>query len=172
MTRYDVDSTLRNMQIVADTREQDTPAFRNRFAGSGLPIVRNKLDFGDYTAVTTIGDKVYSLENVAVVERKMSLDELALCFGKERARFQREFERSSAAGARVYLLVENATWENLLNGKYRSKLNPDSYFASLLAWSVRYNLVPIFCKAETSGKIIAGILRYELRERLSKMVDE
>lgn len=102
----------------------------------------------------------------------MSLDELALCFGKERARFQREFERSSAAGARVYLLVENATWENLLNGKYRSKLNPDSYFASLLAWSVRYNLVPIFCKAETSGKIIAGILRYELRERLSKMVDE
>lgn len=172
MTRYDVDSALRNMQIVADTREQDTPAFRNRFAGSGLPIVRNKLDFGDYTAVTTIGDKVYSLENVAVVERKMSLDELALCFGKERARFQREFERSSAAGARVYLLVENATWENLLNGKYRSKLNPDSYFASLLAWSVRYNLVPIFCKAETSGKVIAGILRYELRERLSKMVDE
>ena len=172
MTRYDVDSALRNMQIVADTREQDTPAFRNRFAGSGLPIVRNKLDFGDYTAVTTIGDKVYSLENVAVVERKMSLDELALCFGKERARFQREFERSSAAGARVYLLVENATWENLLNGKYRSKLNPDSYFASLLAWSVRYNLVPIFCKAETSGKVIAGILRYELRERLYKMVDE
>ena len=172
MTRYDVDSALRNMQIVADTREQDTPAFRNRFAGSGLPIVRNKLDFGDYTAVTMIGDKVYSLENAAVVERKMSLDELALCFGKERARFQREFERSSAAGARVYLLVENATWENLLNGKYRSKLNPDSYFASLLAWSVRYNLVPIFCKAETSGKIIAGILRYELRERLSKMVDE
>ena len=160
------------MQIVADTREQDTPAFRNRFAGSGLPIVRNKLDFGDYTAVTTIGDEVYSLENVAVVERKMSRDELALCFGKERARFQREFERSSAAGARVYLLVENATWENLLNGKYRSKLNPDSYFASLLAWSVRYNLVPIFCKAETSGKVIAGILRYELRERLSKMVDE
>ena len=172
MTRYDVDSALRNMQIVADTREQDTPAFRNRFAGSGLPIVRNKLDFGDYTAVTTIGDKVYSLENVAVVERKMSLDELALCFGKERARFQRAFERSSAAGARVYLLVENATWENLLNGKYRSKLNPDSYFASLLAWSVRYNLVPIFCKAETSGKVIAGILQYELRERLSKMVDE
>ena len=172
MTRYDVDSALRNMQIVADTREQDTPAFRNRFAGSGLPIVRNKLDFGDYTAVTTIGDKVYSLENAAVVERKMSLDELALCFGKERARFQREFERSSAAGARVYLLVENAPWENLLNGKYRSKLNPDSYFASLLAWSVRYNLVPIFCKAETSGKVIAGILRYELRERLSKMVDE
>lgn len=172
MTRYDVDSALRNMQIVADTREQDTPAFRNRFAGSGLPIVRNKLDFGDYTAVTMIGDKVYSLENVAVVERKMSLDELASCFGKERARFQREFERSSAAGARVYLLVENATWENLLNGKYRSKLNPDSYFASLLAWSVRYNLVPIFCKAETSGKVIAGILRYELRERLSKMVDE
>ena len=172
MTRYEIDIALRDMKIIADTREQDTPAFRKRFAGSGLTIVRNKLDFGDYTAVTEIDGKVYSLENVAVVERKMSLDELAMCFGKERARFQREFERSSAAGARVYLLVENATWENLLAGRYRSKLKPESFFASLLAWTARYNIVPVFCKADISGKVIAGILRYELRERLAKLIDE
>ena len=156
------------MQIVADTREQDTPAFRNRFAGSGLPIVRNKLDFGDYTADTTIGNNIVSLAEIAVIERKMSLDELAMCFGRERGRFEREFLRAKSAGAKIYLLVENASWENLLAGKYRSKLPPKAFAASLAAWTARYDLVPVFCKAEISGRVIALILRYELRNFLER----
>lgn len=168
MTGYEIDSALADMKIIADTREQDTPAFRRRFAGSGLPIVRDKLDFGDYTAAAEIDGIVYTLENVAVIERKMSLDELAMCFGRERARFEREFLRAKAAGAKTYLLVENASWENLLAGRYRSRLKPKSFAASLAAWTARYNLVPVFCKAETSGTVIALILRYELRNFLER----
>ncbi len=96
----------------------------------------------------------------------MGLDELCMCFTSQRDRFQREFERSTAGGAKIYLLVEDADWERLLSGKYRSRMRPDALAASLLAWSERYNIVPVFCKAETSGKMIYKLLRYGVKHIL------
>ena len=90
-SHFEVDKALEEMRIIADTREQDTAAFRKRFAAC-VPapgISRRKLDFGDYTADTTIGNNIVSLAEIAVIERKMSLDELAMCFGRERGRFER-----------------------------------------------------------------------------------
>ena len=169
-SHFEVDKALDEMRIIADTREQDTAAFRKRFSACvpSPEILRRKLDFGDYTADTTIGNDIVSLAETAVIERKMSLDELAMCFGRERGRFEREFLRAKSAGAKIYLLVENASWENLLAGKYRSKLPPKAFAASLAAWTARYDLVPVFCKAEISGRIIALILRYELRNLLER----
>lgn len=163
---FEIDKALQSMRIIADTREQDTAAFRRRFAACGLQVERRKLDFGDYTAVTTIGNDEICLADKVVVERKMGLVELCMCFGKERARFQREFQRAAVSGAKTYLLVENATWENILAGKYRSKLHPNALKAAIWAWTARYNIVPVFCKAEISGSIIADILHYELRAYL------
>ena len=57
------------MRIIADTREQDTAAFRKRFAACvpSPEISRRKLDFGDYTAETSVGDEVISLAEIAVI---------------------------------------------------------------------------------------------------------
>ena len=44
--------------------------------------------------------------------------------------------------------------KNLLNGKYRSKFNSNAFAASSIAWMVRYNMNVIFCKEETSGRLI------------------
>ena len=96
----------------------------------------------------------------------MSLDELAACFGRERERFVREFDRAKSIGMRLYMLVENATYENLYAHKYRSQLSPAAYSASLFAWMARYDCQIIFCKAESSGKIIHDVLYRELKERL------
>ena len=106
------------------------------------------------------------LSNKVCVERKMSCDELCSCFCKGRPRFAREFERAKAAGAKVYLLVENATWETAYAGKYRSRMEPSAFVASLTAWLARYNCQILFCKPETSGKLIREILYRELKERL------
>ena len=38
-----------------------------------------------------------------VIERKMSLEELAMCFGRGRDRFEREFQRARDAGAKIYI---------------------------------------------------------------------
>ena len=78
-----------------------------------------------YNATLPDGTKLYdtavTVSPGCVVERKMSLDELAACFCKGRSRFTKEFERARESGARIYLIVENASWENLLNGKYRTR---------------------------------------------------
>ena len=98
----------------------------------------------------------------------MNLDELAMCFTRSRKRFEREFERARAVGAKVYLLVEDATYEDIIRHRYRSKFASNAFLASLLAWSARYNLTPVFCRAETSGELIREILLRDLRERLER----
>lgn len=164
----EIEQTLDSMTILVDTRERPTGFSEKRYAQFGRPYRREKLDVGDYSAefVTPVGE-IISLKDSVVVERKNSIDELCMCFTSERGRFEREFERAAKDGIKLYLLVENATFESIYNGKYRSRMTPASLVASILAWLARYDCAPIFCKAETSGKIIHDILYYEMRERLN-----
>lgn len=155
------------MTLIVDTREQDTDRLRRRIRQTGLSFVRQKLDFGDYSAKTTLDNGTeFDISSSVSIERKMNLDELCACYCKGRKRFTREFERAKSAGAKVYLLIENANWEKAYNGSYRSKMSPQALTASLFAWLARYNCQIIFCKEETSGKIIREILYREMKERL------
>lgn len=153
--------------LIVDTREQDTDRLRRRIRQTGLSFVRQKLDFGDYSAKTTLDNGTeFDISSSVSIERKMNLDELCACYCKGRKRFTREFERAKSAGAKVYLLIENANLEKVYNGSYRSKMSPQALTASLFAWLARYNCQIIFCKEETSGKIIREILYREMKERL------
>lgn len=153
--------------LIVDTREQDTDRLRRRIRQTGLSFVRQKLDFGDYSAKTTLDNGTeFDISSSVSIERKMNLDELCTCYCKGRKRFTREFERAKSAGAKVYLLIENANWEKAYNGSYRSKMSPQALTASLFAWLARYDCQIIFCKEETSGKIIREILYREMKERL------
>lgn len=166
MNPFDVKNTLDTLQLLVDTREQDTKAFRRRLDLIGLPHQRRKLDFGDYSACITLNGSEMSFERSFSIERKMSLDELCACYGKDRGRFSREFERAREAGAKIYLLVENATMENALNGKYKSRLNKNAFTASIFAWLARYDCQLIFCKAEFTPRVMREIIYREVKERL------
>ena len=164
------------MVIYIDSREQPTKRAFKRYETFGCPY-KNKIPmwFGDYTYNATlpdgseiIPDHSEKVVGKCVIERKMDLDELAMCFGRGRDRFQREFQKSIAHHARFILLVENATWEKLILGKYKSKMHPKAFFSSLTSWMIRYNTSVIFCKEETSGKIIRELLYRDLKERLER----
>lgn len=158
--------------ILVDTREQDTPRLRARLKEMACPYERQKLNFGDYSAKFPIkNDEWLDLSDKVAVERKMSLDELCNCYCKDRARFEREFLRAKEADAKIYLLLENATWEKAYKGDYRSKMNASAFVASLCAWLARYNCQLIMCKPETSGKLIHDILFREGKERLEVIPD-
>lgn len=170
MHPIEVDSVLKTMCILVDSREQATKQAQRRYEAFGVPYERDKLDFGDYSAVFTLSDGVtLDLRDSVAIERKMSLDELCGCYTHDRARFEREFERAKDAGAKIYLLIENASWELAYNGKYRSQMKPQALIASILAWLARYDCQIIMCKAETSGKLIHDILYREAKERLTAM---
>lgn len=168
-TPWEIDDMLDSMVLLVDTREQDTPLLRRRLDDFGKPFRRQKLDFGDYSCeITDPQGQTVDLSDRLCIERKMNLDELCQCFCSGRKRFEREFLRAKEKGAKVYLLVESATWEKVFNGVYRSRMKPDALIASILAWSSRYNMIPVFCKAETTGRMMAKIFRYEVKEMIER----
>ena len=174
MDVFEQKKVLDSFEILVDTREQDTERAHKRYASFDVPIRRAALNYGDYTYNATLpdGKQIHDISQtvipVCAVERKMNLDELAECYTRSRKRFQNEFERARDHGCRVYLLCENASWENLLNGKYRSRFHANAFAASVTAWLVRYNANLIFCKEETSGRLIREILYRDLKERLER----
>lgn len=116
MTIPEIDGALDTLTVLVDTREQDTPLFRKRMRAVGFPTKRQKLNFGDYSCSIMADGAEIDLSASFAIERKMSLDELAQCYTRGRKRFEREFERAKQAGAKLYLLVEGATWEGALPG--------------------------------------------------------
>ena len=174
MEIFDQKEVLKSFSVIADTREQPTDLSRRRYASMGVPVERATLDFGDYTwnAVLPDGRPIYDTENRIqpriTIERKESLDELAQCFTRSRDRFRREFQRAADHQARIFLIVENASFEKLVNGRYRSRFNPNAFLASVTAYTVRYNMNLLFCKEDTSGRLIKEILYRDLKERLER----
>lgn len=179
MTPFEEKAVLASMEILIDNREQNTDRARRRYETFGVPYQRATLNYGDYTYNATLpdGSCIHDTDQTVLpliaIERKMDLTELANCFvnhknEKTRDRFRREFERAAENGCRIFLIVENANWENLLNGKYKSKLNPAAFTASQIAWMVRYNTNVIFCKEETTGRLIKEILYRDLKERIER----
>lgn len=173
MDHFEVTEVLNTFQILVDNREQATPKAVERYKSFGVPYKRATLNYGDYCGIITLNDSeiydtAHSVKASCVIERKMSLDELAMCFTRGRDRFRREMERAASNDSTVYLLVENATYEGIIKHRYRSRFSPSAFLASLTAWTVRYNLRPIFCKADTSGQLIKEILYRDMKERLER----
>ena len=163
-TDREINDLLKTMVIVVDSREQVNGHVTGYLEKGKVSYTTRKLDTGDYSAM--IGDM--TLERDITVERKANLDEIAGNFTADRQRFEDEFTRAKAEGLKVFLLIENATWSDILLHNYRSKLAPKSLVASLLSWQVRFNITIIFCKPGETGQIIHGILYYAAREALKK----
>ncbi|MBR0161923.1 MAG: ERCC4 domain-containing protein [Oscillospiraceae bacterium] len=164
---------MRTFTVLIDTREQPTDRAMIRYRQFGCPYRREKLEVGDYSAVVYLpGGKALSLAGHCAVERKLGFSELCACYTQGRGRFTREFERAKKQGVKLYILLENSSWEQAYSGHYRSRMSPQSLTASMLAWLARYDCQLIMCKSETSGKLIHDILYREAREMLERMVDE
>lgn len=173
MNSAEIQQVLDTLTLIVDTREQDTPLFRKRMKQVEIPYIRRKLDYGDYGAkVIDVDGSEIDLSSQFVVERKMSIDELAQNMTRSRSRFIREFERAAAAGAKTYLLVENASWEKAYSGEYRTQVNPNALTASMIAWLARYNCQLIMCKKETTPKLLHDICYREAKEYLTKIVND
>lgn len=163
-TDPEIKELLKQLTVICDTREQVNENITGYLDSKKIPHISRKLDVGDYSAM--IGDM--TLEYSMVIEKKNGLDEVAGNFTVDRQRFENEFMRAKAEGLKVFLLIENASWSDILLHNYRSKLLPKSLIASLLSWQVRFNVTIVFCKPSETGQIIYGILYYAAREALKK----
>lgn len=173
-TDKEINCILKSMGVLVDTREQVWDNIKNALDNAKCPVERGKLSQGDYTAFIPISafpgcqpiDGITSLQDEVVIERKANLDEIAGNFTVDRDRFEREFIRAKANGVKIFLLIENSSWEDIFSHNYRSKLSPKSLYGSLLSWQAKYNLTILFCRPAETGRIIYGILYYWLKNIL------
>ena len=183
----EIENILDRMVVLTDSREHDTERFRRRMDEFGA-WERCKLDYGDYSAKSQRDDgSEISLVGKVHIERKMGLSEIINNFcesGKDspavqewnkehptdkvRNRFEWELKRAQIAGAKIYLVIENASWEHIYGHKYMSRMNEKAVIASFMAYMARYNLTVLFVFDRLAGRFIKDILRYEMREELKK----
>ena len=115
MNHFEVENCLRSMEVLVDTREQDTERARERYNRFPCEYVRQALSYGDYAYNFVLPDGSsfleYSPHEVAapiVVERKMNLDELAGCFTRSRKRMLGKW-RIVVKGENAYIAVLHAS---------------------------------------------------------------
>ena len=171
MNNFDLEKTLSSMTIICDSREHATAEAKKRWQSFGVPYRIQALKSGDYTAEFVLPNgETFSLENICLIERKMSIGELCGNFCQNRARFIREFERIKETKAKAYIIVEEgANWEAIYNHRYHSQMSPQALVASLTAWMARYNAHIILCRAETFPKLCREILYREAKEIFTNM---
>ena len=133
--------------IIVDTREKDP----FEFEGSGLEVVREKLDAGDYGLK---GHKV-------AVERKSAADFVGtIAQEKNRRRFVKEMERAEESGTALTVVVE-ASWYGIHAACVkRSGMNPYRLLDSSMAISARFRVPFMFATSRKEAQdMTLSILR-------------
>lgn len=82
--------------VIKDTRETEGYTFSKNEKYRCMGMVNTKLDTGDYT--------LRGLEDRLCIERKASVEEMAINLGKERGRFMREIERMKPFEHKIILM--------------------------------------------------------------------
>jgi DNA excision repair protein ERCC-4 len=142
------DLRYENLVAVIDTRDQLPLDL------SPLRTVRGTLTTGDYSIV--------GLEHLVAVERK-SLNDLLMCVGRERERFERCVQRLLAYPNRA--IVIEASWSSIDLGQWRGDIKPKVVRGSLTGWMARGIPVILSGTAEQAGRDVAHFLFLSARHR-------
>ena len=165
----EIKTLLSSMVVLVDTREQENAHILSYFDQKHVQYEEKSLSTADYSAFLPANKEfgvlrpIYFTDSV-LIERKNSLDELASNLTIGRTRFESELLR--AKGANIALMVENASYGDLVRGNYRSKYEAKSFVATLATFSARYGLDVNFVEKELAGNWIYHRLYYAVREEL------
>lgn len=129
--------------IIQDTREKKPWKFEA--TGSVDNVKVSKLGTGDYS--------VEGMEDLFMVERKASVDELFMNLGVQWDRFKREMERAKPFKYK-YLVIE-ATMREVYRGSRYSKMSGRFIMSRLVHLQLKYGVSVIFAG---SGMHVPGFI--------------
>jgi len=166
---------LKSIVLIIDTREQENSHIIDYLVKKKIEYKNKAMNFGDYSfylpANPDLGiNRDIWFDKDIVIERKGSLSELAGNLTKDRERFEKELIRKK--NAKMYLLIENASWANINQGVYRSEYKPNSFLATLYAYMARYDISIDFTTKDLAGQFIYSTFYYYLREQVLNMAPE
>jgi ERCC4-type nuclease len=167
-TEKEINEIVANATIIVDSREKENKHITKYFTDKNVNWAVEKLDYGDYSMRINLSEdnRPFYLTDHISIERKASLNELSGNLTHNRDRFTAEFER---AKGKMYLLIENANYEDIEKGLYTTKFNKQAFRASLDAFEQRYNINIHYQKdASVSGYWIYRTLTSYLKELLKQ----
>jgi hypothetical protein len=161
---------LNSITIIVDKQEKVNNHITEYFDKHKIPYINRSLDNGDYSFFLPKNEELailkdwYFTDNI-ILERKNSCEELAGSLSQTRERFEDEFLRSKAE--KKYLLIENANYQDVVNGNYNTKYNSKSYLGSIHSFNHKYNLEIVFMPDKNYSPIfIYATFQYYLRNLL------
>lgn len=166
---------LKHMVILCDTRDQTNQYILDEFDRQKVKYKKKALKTGDYTlmieACPELGfqyDTIFMDE--LCIERKNSISEIAGNIStseKDDSRIFKEFNRMINI-ERVYLVIEDDKLDDIWAKKYKSEINPDALFRTLLTWQARNNMHIYFIKKEHMAKMIYELCKNCLDSKILK----
>lgn len=153
MTRSHADLRPSDIVVGVDSRERTPPAIDLH-----LPTQRVKLQTADYT--------VLGLEQLVRVERK-SLQDLVMCVGRERERFDRCIERLRHFPLAV--LVIEASESSVELKQYRGEVSPNAVLGSVHAWRAKGINIDWAGNSQTAALHISRTLFAFAREKYREL---
>lgn len=159
-----------SMVVVCDSREQRNMHLLEALNKKSVKFEQDTLKYGDYSF--RVGD--IDFRNKIIFERKASLSEIASNFmGKNRMRFDTEFQKAKNDGCKIVLLIEDPEgrakiklrqeldksiekdWNFIKRKTWNSEFCANAMIASIKAFKERYSLDVIFCKkTDTADKML------------------
>lgn len=160
---------LKSMTVLVDTREKKNDHIISYFDKKKIPYKTKALHNGDYSfyipqnSELNIERDLYFDKDI-MIERKQNLEELSGNITQNRSRFEEEL---SSFSGKKYLMIENASYSDILTNNYTTNILPKSFLGTLHTYNHRYGLEIIFMnRKEYSPIFIYYVLNYYLRNIL------
>lgn len=163
---------LSHLVILADTREQNNSHILDYFNDNNIKCEKKSLKTGDYSFKITACEELGILRDMyftdtICIERKNSVSEIASNLCEKDDRFFKELNRMINIPY-CYILIENDSLGDVINGNYKSKLNPTSMLRTLLTVQKRSGFYLYFVDTDTTGQLIYEICRNILDNTILK----
>ena len=167
-TDSEIREIIKNACIVVDTREQKCDHILKFFDDKKISYCREKLEYGDYTVkidAPSVARDFY-FGDILTIERKANLNELSGNLAHERERMIKEFSR---VRGQLILLIENATYDDIVNHNYTTQYEPKSFIATLKTFESRFGFSTHYQKdSKYTGHYIYQTLIYALRNKFKE----
>ena len=127
-------------------------------------IDEHQLPFKVEVAALRSGDYLLREAPHVVIERK-SLQDLVVCVGHERERFERELARLQAAARHAFVFVEGSV-DQIEMRSYRGTLTPAQINGTVLGWTLTFGTHVLWAGSAANAAALAlrvfGIVRHRM----------
>lgn len=168
-TDKEIETILKTLVIVIDSRENKNEHIREYLNQKGIPYEICKLDHGDYGCKIVENKEIGIQRDIhltSFVERKNGVDEITGNLQKDtRQAFINELIR--AQNSRFVLIVEDIDfYKKVIRGEYRSKYNPLALLGTLNSLKAKYNFEIVPVEKKFAGNWIYHHFYYQAKHYL------